>query len=142
MEVTAKTKAEAMRNAQMLGLNTFTWHPCEKCGCTERRAYSGVACVDCDRKRLKKYQAANKERCKELNLEWQKNNREYLRMKARADSEKRSEQSAAAKVANEYGLTLLEVATAWGSRASVVTIFGQNQTKFRIICAGVKEMSK
>ena len=63
-------------------------------------------------------------------------------MKARANSEKAAEQSDAAKVANEYGLTMLDVVTAWGSRASLKTIFSQNETKFRIICAGIKELSK
>lgn len=63
-------------------------------------------------------------------------------MKARAKSEMRAEQSETAKVASEYGLTMLDVVIAWGSRSSLKTIFSQNEAKFRIICAGVKELSK
>jgi hypothetical protein len=136
------TKSQAMHQANIAGLSTFQWNACDKCGCTEYRAYSSMMCVQCDRKRVNKYRAANKERCAKMVSNWQKNNREYLRMKARAVSQQRGEGSAAAKVAHEYGLTMLDVATAWGNRASLSTIFNQNETKFRIICAGVKEMSK
>jgi len=135
------TKRQAMIEAQAKGLLTFQWLP-HKCGHTEYRAHSSMMCVHCDRERVKKYRAANKERCAKMVSNWHKNNKEYLRMKARANSETRAEQSDAAKVANEYGLTMLDVVTAWGSRASLKTIFSQNETKFRIICAGVKELSK
>lgn len=140
--ITSGAKSQAMHIASAAGLSTFQWHPCDKCGCTEYRAYYSMMCVQCDRERVKKYRAANKERCAKMVSNWQKNNREYLRMKARAVSQQRGEGSAAAKVAHEYGLTMLDVVTAWGNRASLNTIFNQNETKFRIICAGVKEMSK
>lgn len=45
-------------------------------------------------------------------------------------------------ICGEYDLTLLEVVTAWGSRAAVINFYHQSESKFRIICAGVKELSK
>lgn len=142
MQSSQLTKSQAMHQAQIAGLSTFKWHPCDKCGCTERRAYSGMMCVECDRQRTKKYREANKERCAKMVSNWQKNNREYLRMKRQAQLEKTEFRQKLNTICGEYGLTLLEVVTAWGSRTAVINFYHQSEAKFRIICSGVKELSK
>ena len=63
---------------KVLGLDTVK--PCRKCGSTRRGKPTKKArfgnCLDCDRKRSKKWYHNNTERALELNQLWRKENRE------------------------------------------------------------------
>lgn len=123
------------------GGRTFIGSPCGSCGGTLRRAPSTV-CVHCDRTRKLEYSRNNREACRAATKVWRDKNKEYLRSANLA----RTDESSLAKqmnlIASEYGVTVIEVATAWGSRKSVTALYNQSVERFIIMCAGVKELSK
>lgn len=150
MQLEKVTNVQLARKAQLLGLKTFQTYPCKsivddgaQCGCTERRV-SGMSCVDCDRKRAKAYSKANKKKCADSNARWRntEENKAYIKLLNVARAEESEHGKEMVIIAKEYGLTLLDVVTAWGNRVSLNRIFKSDKARFKIICAGVKELSK
>lgn len=144
------TNVQLARQAQLLGLKTFQTYPCNsigddgvQCGCTERRV-AGMCCVACDRKRAKAYNKANKKKCAESNARWRntEENKAYIKALNVARAEESEHGKEMVIIAKEHGLTLLDVVTAWGNRVSLNRIFKSDKSRFKIICAGVKELSK
>ena len=144
------TNVQLARQAQLLGLKTFQTYPCksvgddgERCGCTERRVI-GMCCVTCDRKRAKAYNKANKKKCAESNARWRntEENKAYIKALNAARAEESDHGKEMVIIAKGYGLTLLDVVTAWGNRVSLNRIFKSDKARFKIICAGVRELSK
>lgn len=144
------TNVQLARQAQLLGLKTFQTYPCSsigddgvQCGCTERRVI-GMCCVTCDRKRAKAYNKANKKKCSDSNAKWRNTeaNKAYIKLLSAARAEESEHGKEMVIIAKEFGLTLLDVVTAWGSRCSLNRIFKSDKSRFKIICAGVRELSK
>jgi len=144
------TNVQLARQAQLLGLKTFQTYPCKsisddgvQCGCTERRV-AGMCCVACDRKRAKAYSKANKKKCADSNAKWRntEENKAYIKLLSAARAEESEHGKEMVIIAKEFGLTLLDAVTAWGNRVSLNRIFKSDKARFKIICAGVRELSK
>jgi hypothetical protein len=144
------TNVQLSRQAQLLGLKTFQTYPCKsvddggvQCGCTERRV-AGMCCVACDRKRSKAYNKSNKKKCADSNAKWRntEENKAYIKLLSAARAEESEHGKEMVIIAKEFGLTLLDVVTEWGNRVSLNCIFKRDKARFKIICAGVRDLSK